>query len=162
MKKTPSYAAAAADIGWRYWPLWAFASAVLIGAVIFAGYLTNRANLADQRNERQRAAICAILANIPGQVPTEIQHARVVFANRPGDCNPIKGATPKPEPIHVTINGKPGVIVVNPPRQTTVTERTPSPRPSPSPQPSPSPRPTHSSSPSPSPCPLVAHVLHRC
>jgi hypothetical protein len=149
VKKTPSYAATVADVVRRYWPLWIFAGTVLAGAVLFAGYLTNRANLADRRNEKQRAAICAILQDIPGQVPVEIRHARRVFARpgHPGDCAPIRGAVPKPQKVRVVINGHPATIIVNPPQ--------------PSPSPSPSRRPVGTAHRNLNRSPHTAHHRHK-
>lgn len=157
-----------ADIGRRYWPLWLIAGTVLLETLIFAGYLLHRQDAANIRTEKQRQAICAILANIPGRVPTEIERARVVFApaGHPTACAPLPGATPSPTPVRVYINGKPATIIVNPPppqhsQSRPTATRTASPRPTGTPTPSPSPSRTPSPTPSPSPSHCIAIPLHK-
>src|SRR5436305_10629279 len=90
---------------WRaYWPVAVLAVTFLAVVVLFGTYLTARQHTAEARAEKQRRAICAILANIPGHLPPEIMRARIVFA-RPGhphDCEavtrpPVK-RTPTPTP----------------------------------------------------------------
>ena len=157
-----------ADIWRRYWPLMVTALCVFAALALMGLYLLHRAsetrNLAHTlavQTERQREAICAILANIPGHVPTEIQHARTVFApaGHPDGCEPLPGATPKPSPVRVFIDGKPATIIVNPPAPRPASSPTPSrtasPRPSPKPSRTPHPKP------SPSPTCLAAPLVHR-
>lgn len=160
-----------ADIWRRYWPLMVTAICVFVAFAFMGLYLLHRAsetrNLAHTlavQSERQRAAICAILANTPGRVPVEIQHARAVFApvGHPRACRPLPGATPKPTPVRVYINGKPATILVNPPAPAPTQarpspSRTASPRPTPTPSRTPHPKPK----PSPSPTCLRAPLLHR-
>lgn len=126
------------------------------------GYLFHRAQLADERTERQRIAICSILANIPGDVPKPIADARTVFA-RPGhigDCQPIRhpqvtaAPTPRPSPAPTQT-----VIVITPSSSSAHHSHAPRQQPSHTPAPSPSHSPTPRPSPSPS-CDLL-HPL-RC
>lgn len=141
------------DVLNRYWVLWLVAGGFFIVALIFANYLTGRQHIADGRqhnadvrNERQRKAICAILATIPGRIPPEIADARRAFARpgHPDDCRPVVHPTPTrtplPQPTVITVPPPQGtVIIVRPAPPTTPTPaqpRTPSPRPKPTPSPS--------------------------
>lgn len=137
----------------RYWPVDLLAVILVVVVVAFASYAEARQHLADVRQhradvraEKQRAAICAILSTIRGSVPREIRDGRATFARpgHPDECKPT-GATPKPTPIPVVINGKPATIIVNP-QSTRAPKPTPRPTPRPTatrtPRPSPSPTPT--------------------
>lgn len=134
---------------WRaYWPVAVLAVTFLTVVVLFGTYLTARQHTAEARAEKQRRAICAILATIPGRIPPEIMRARIAFARpgRPRDCEavtrPTAKHTPTPRPTPtptatVVITSslpRPAVTVTEKPRPTA----TRSPRPSPSPTPSPS------------------------
>ena len=154
-----------ADVWRRYWPLMVTAICVFVAFAFMGLYLLHRAsetrNLARAlavQSERQRAAICAILANIPGKAPPEITHARAVFAppEDPAACRPVPGATPTPSPVRVFINGKPATIIVNPPAPSS-----PSPSRTASPQPGPRPSRTPHPKPKPSPTCLAAPLVHR-
>ena len=145
-----------ADVTRRYWPLWLSSAVLLIVIVLFGTYLRERQEMADARAEKQRQAICAILANIPGHIPPEIAHARHVFA-RPGhdgDCQPIPKpkVTPLPSP---TPQPTRTVVLVVPQASAGATSPRPAPSRSPSTKPAPKPTPT----PSPSPTCSLQHPL---
>ena len=159
--RSPGSVPVGADVIRRYWPLWTVATAALAAGIIFAIVITSliatvshRAALADQRNERERTAMCAVLSTIPGSVPPEIAAARIVYAptRHPKACQYVPGAHPTPSPmvVRVLVNGQPAVIVVNPPspRPSPSRTATPRPRPRPTPSHSPSPHPSHT----PTPC----------
>ena len=129
--------------------------AVSVGMSVLALHVLRQQDVANQRAERQRAAICAILQNIPGHIPPEIAHARTVFA-RPGhptDCQPVVHPTVRaaPSPTRAPQPTPRVTVVLIPP--------TSSQRPSPSPtvsrrptaRPTPSRSPTAKPSPSPTP-----------
>lgn len=139
-----------ADIARRYWPLWLLAACLLVITAAFGTYLTDRQREANRQHERERAAICAILANIPGHVPYAIERARRVFARRAGECQPITRHSPRPQAsAHPQVERPAATVIVQPSRQPTPSPtptrtRTPRPKPShtPTPRPSPSPSPT--------------------
>lgn len=139
-------------VAWRaYWPVALLAVTFLLVVSLFGTYLTARQHVADERAARQRAAICAILANIPGHIPREIAAARTVFARagHPADCMPVVHPRPKASPAPtVTLSPapQPTVIVVRPAPAAAST--TPKPQPSrPTPTRTPTRRPTASPSP---------------
>jgi hypothetical protein len=134
------------DLIRRYWLVDLLAVIVAVLAVTFVVYLDGRQHVADQRAEKQRQAICAILANIPGHIPPEIAHARIVFARpgHPADCSPAAAhrttRTPTPAPRTVAPGPQVTVIVVPAPATTgSSPSRAASPRPTPRPSPTSSP-----------------------
>lgn len=151
-----SRAADLADIWRRYWPVDLLALVLLVVVLLFAGFLTHRQQLADRRAERQRSAICAILASIPTRHPSPaIDDARRVFARHghPDDCKARPMPSPKPSPQRPPRIVVRPTLIPQPPAPGPVVTVTASPRPhqTPSPTRSPTHRPTHSPSPSPSP-----------
>lgn len=145
-------------VAWRaYWPVTLLAVTFLLVAGIFGNYLISRQQVADDRAEKQRRAICAILANIPGHIPAEIAAARLVFARpgHPADCRVVAHSTVKrtPQPtVTVVPSSRETVIIIRPGRTST-----PKPPPTPAPTPT-SPTPT----PSPTPKPSQTCVLILC
>jgi hypothetical protein len=162
----------------KYWAIDLVAIVVLVVVVIFAAVMSERASQARQlahtlavQAERQRQAICDMLASTPSNVPPNIARDRDIFArpSHPDECRPRPGVTPKPQPVRVTINGHPATIVVNPPAQPAPAasspspSRTASPRPQPRPTRSPTARPAPSPTPTPSPSPtclILGHICH--
>lgn len=150
-------------VAWRaYWPVTLLAVTFLLVAGIFGTYLNGRQQVANDRAEKQRKVICAILANIPGRIPTEIAEARKVFARpgHPNDCRVVAAkGKPTPQPT-VTVSPSPRptvVVVVRPSPQPAVTvTATPRPRPTPTGTVSPTPYP----SPTPSRTCVVVVCLH--
>jgi outer membrane biosynthesis protein TonB len=158
----------------KYWAIDLVAIVMLVVVVIFAAVMSERASQARQlahtlavQAERQRQAICDMLASTPSNVPPNIARDRDIFArpSHPDECRPRPGVVPKPQPVHVTINGHPATIIVNPPAQPApqVKQVKPSPRPQPRPTRSPTPRPTPRPTPTPSPSPtclILGHICH--
>jgi len=159
----------------RYWPVDLLAVVVVALVLIFGTVLSQRtsdakqlARTLDKQTQRQRQAICAILSNIPGQVPQEIVNARRVFARpgHPNDCQPLPGSrrspapTPRPSPVPTATRT---VFVV--PEQGGASATPPTGAPPASHRPSPRPTPTRTFSPSPRPSPTcgpIRRLLHRC
>jgi hypothetical protein len=133
------------------WPAVTVAVALLLVVALSGRYLAARQRVADGRAEKQRRAICAILANIPGEVPAEIRTARRAFARdgHPGDCEPIRRSHGKPRPtptVTATVAPRPGptrTVTPAPVPAVTVT-RTATPRPTATPSTRPTPTPTPS------------------
>jgi hypothetical protein len=158
----------------RYWPVDLLAVVVVALVLIFGTVLSQRtsdakqlARTLDKQTQRQRQAICAILANIPGQVPPEIINARRVFARpgHPDDCQPLPHSSPSPSPTPrptpaptmtrtVFVVPAQGGASATPPTGAPPASRTASPRPTPTRTASPSPSPTR--------CRLIRRLLHRC